>query len=760
MLLERLTQRVKDVLLSIPPASKITAGELLFAIEKSQGMGSFLLQTITDVDVEKTAKVSVKALIKEAYYQSLKFEHTYVGTEHLLLAVVKLTSSKDLDRIKNEILKLNLFPTAMKNVDKNKKTPLLDMFSENLNQKLFKEYNKPLLMRSEYNSLVSVLLQKNNNNILLVGDKGVGKSDLIQLLAKNINSLEVPPQLVGYQIYEFDLMAFMTNIFNKGGMDYGLGSLVDELKSLGRVILSIKNFQNLFVATNAGFAVPMFYSMFKSSLDSAGIKMVATLNPNLYEKIIGENEQIVENFSVIDVQELEEEQIIKILELNAEYLGQYHNISISADVVKHIYRKAKEELKDVKFPQKGLDLLDQACSKLLLKKSKIPESYRVLMDKTFLLAQNLDKNLENGDYANALKTRVKMQKLEENMITTEEKIFFQPKLKLTIAEVDEALSEFGTEKRLEKRVKSKENLNTLAERMKKKIIGQDTAVDTVAKALIRSKLGLRSKKRPLGNFLFLGPTGVGKTELAKVLAETAFGEDSLIRLDMSDFAEKHNVSRLVGAPPGYIGYGEGGELTQKIELHPDSVVLFDEIEKAHPDVLNILLQIMEEGELSDAKGNTFDFSRAVIILTSNLGTEILHNTEIGFDDKKLSDTSVEGRLKFNLKKILKAELLNRFDEVIVFKRLSSDDQLKILDLLIEEVADNLLDQNIALITANKAKQHLLKIGYSQEYGARSLRRTIEKDMLDKIAEILLVTKKRPLKLNVTSRDETIVVVSN
>ena len=266
----------------------------------------------------------------------------------------------------------------------------------------------------------------------------------------------------------------------------------------------------------------------------------------------------------------------------------------------------------------------------------------------------------------------------------------------------------------------------------------------------------------MGNFLFLGPTGVGKTELAKVLAEKAFSKPDwlgIIRLDMSDFSEKHNVARLIGAPPGYVGYGEGGELTSKIDNHPSSVVLFDEIEKAHPDVLNILLQIMDEGELSDARGNTFDFSKAVVILTSNLGTEILHNKGIGFEEKEVSDKKIEGRLKENLKKILKPELLNRFDEIIVFKRLTKKDQMNILNLLLLEVIETLNSQNVSLKVKLPVKKHLLQKGYSREYGARALRRTIEKELLDKVAQVLLEKEKRPLKLIVEMKNDQIAVRS-
>jgi ATP-dependent Clp protease ATP-binding subunit ClpA len=330
-------------------------------------------------------------------------------------------------------------------------------------------------------------------------------------------------------------------------------------------------------------------------------------------------------------------------------------------------------------------------------------------------------------------------------------------LKLSITDVNEALDDMGINVKEAMNVKNRDALTNLSSRVKKRIIGQDHAVDTVVKSLVRSKLGLRSKKRPMGNFLFLGPTGVGKTELAKVLSEEAFGSrgGSLIRLDMSDFAEKHNVSRLVGAPPGYVGYGEGGELTQKIELHPDSVVLFDEIEKAHPDVLNILLQIMEEGELSDAKGNIFDFSRAVIILTSNLGTNLIQDIGIGFDESKIEDSKVEERLKANLKKVIKPELLNRFDEVIVFRKLTLDDQLKILNLLISDIDVTLKRQDVYVKMPLEARKLLLKKGFSDEYGARALRRVLERELLDKIAEILLQTKTRPLNIQAVATGETL-----
>ena len=739
----------------LPQKESIPSVEIFDALVESSGVGSVLYQSIPQMKIDKSVRVDVSALVKEAFYQSIKLEHSYVGTEHLLLALLKLVNSPHFDLVRNELVKMNTFPNAVKLLEKSRKTPITDTFGENINRRLIKELSKPLLEREEYKSLISVLLQKNNSNALLVGDKGVGKKTLVELLAQSINYLDVPPALVGYQVIEFDLLSFMTNAFNKNSMELVLAGLVQEVKDMGRVILYLKNFQNMFLASSMGLTVPMFYSMFKANLESADVKIVASMNSSLYEKLVLENEHIIEGFTVIEVVEPSESLVKNILKLNASYLGEFHRVEIGHEVLDFVYKKAKDEIKDIKFPQKALDLLDQACSRLILKKRVVPESYKDLVDKTFFTAQALDKSIESGDYKQAIKSRKKLVRMEDALVEEEKEIFSDSKVKLTTKEVEEALLDYGLSSDQDNALtNSFTNISGIAKRIKKRIIGQDEAVDAVVRSLIRARLGLRSKKRPVGNFLFLGPTGVGKTELAKVLSEYAFmhKNNSLIRLDMSDFSEKHTVARLVGAPPGYVGYGEGGELTSKIDLQPESVVLFDEIEKAHPDVLNILLQIMEEGELRDAKGNTFDFSKAIIILTSNLGTEFMHAKGIGFDEKLIDDSNIEERLKSNLKKILKPELLNRFDEVIVFKSLKEEDQLRVLDVLIWEVAENLENQDVSLSVNKTVKKFLLKKGYSREYGARSLRRTVEKDLLDKIAEVLLEHKTRPLTLKPEVKD--------
>ncbi|HDQ88530.1 MAG TPA: ATP-dependent Clp protease ATP-binding subunit, partial [candidate division WWE3 bacterium] len=543
---------------------------------------------------------------------------------------------------------------------------------------------------------------------------------------------------------------------NKGNIEQAISSFFGEVLKLNRVIIYLKNFESLFFATGTGIAVPLIYNSFKSQLEDSGIRYLATCSDEMYSRLDSDNPQSVEGFTVINVDEPSEEVTRKILETNSQYLKMFQRVHFTPSVLDYVYKRAKEEMPEGKFPQKGIDLMDQAGAKVLLKKATVPAEYKDLLEKSIALTQGLEERIEIREYEDAIKIRSMIAGVEAKMFVNEKEMFGGKIYKVTKKEVDSALEDYGVDVKGENE-QDLTSLSNLEDRLSKRIIGQSEAVSLVSKALLRAKLGLRSKKRPLGNFLFLGPTGVGKTELAKALSLEFFGEDRLIRLDMSDFGEKHTVARLVGAPPGYVGYGEGGELTLKIEKNPSSLVLFDEIEKAHPDVLNILLQIMEEGELVDAKGTTYDFSFAVVILTSNLGTEIVHRPGIGFEAKIINEDSLEKRLRSNLKKILKPELLNRLDEVVVFKQLTKEDQHKILDLLLEEIRQNLLKQKITIRISEKVKQHLLDKGYSDEYGARALRRTVEREFLDKIAEVLLQNKKRPLKLVVSLKKGSIFV---
>ncbi len=758
MPLHRLTKRAKYVITQLSDEKVVKSAEIVTLLTKSAGLAGLLLKNFPKAKINKRVAIDVNQLVTEAYYQSSKLEHPYVGTEHLLLSLLKITKSPDYEKVKENLLSTNLFPKALKVLNPAKKDNLLiDAYGVDLSRNLYKLYKEPLVERKELEQLVSVFLKKENSNALIVGDMGVGKNSLINLLVRDIASLDVPPHLAGYRVIEFDLMNYISSLASKGNIDFTLMQLHEELQSLNRVILSIKNFESLFIPTGSGVGIPAIFPALRDTLESSGVNFIATISSSVYDRITADNDHIFQNFTIIEVPEPGEQKTLEILHTKASALEEFHNIKMEPGVIDYVYDSSLEHIHHIKFPQKGINLLDAACARVLVKKSKVPEGYKNLVDKTMMLFEAMDKSLDKGNYEEAAVHQDKIREYEKKLTSYEDKMVTSSPVVLTKQDIDDTLREMNMTKSQDEEVDT-QLLSDLSQRIKKEIIGQDEAVDSVARALIRSKLGLRPKKRPIGSFLFLGPTGVGKTELAKVLSQHAFGGvgfNHLIRLDMSDFSEKHTVARLVGAPPGYVGYNEGGELTQKIELQPNSVVLFDEIEKAHPDVLNILLQIMEEGELSDAKGHVFDFSRAVIILTSNLGTEILHNQEIGFTESiaTAEEETIAKNLKQNLKKILKPELINRFDEVIVFKRLTKQDQMRVLDLLLKEVDKNLKEQQISLRLNKSAKDHLLKLGYSKEYGARSLRRVVERNLLDEVAKVLLQNSVRPLKLSAVAKND-------
>ncbi|MDC0449011.1 AAA family ATPase [bacterium] len=751
MVANQLTNRARTVILGFPKNRKrVSIIRVLTSIKDAGGMGGHLLHQVSRVSPAKTKTIDIQKMVKEAYYQALKFDHSYVGTEHLLLALLKLGRSPDLHRFRLELIKYNIFPSGVGLTSLEKKGAPISSFARSLSQLALHRLSETIVERKECDAVISALLLKNGSNILIVGDKGVGKDTLVHLLARKVVSLEVPPVLLGTQVIEFDILGFMSILMNKGNLEFSMQAFVDELKSMGRVVLYIKNFQQLFFSSTLGLTAPVFYSTFKSKLESAGIPMVAAMSTSLFDKISTENSHIIDNFSIVEMFEPDEEETLKILLASSIELENHHNIRVPDSVVGYAYTLAKDWETDICFPQRGIDLLDSACTIMIQKRTKAPRAYKNKVEASIDLLSSLDSNVADNKYKDALKVRKKLQKLEEVLFEHEKKMFSTRTLTLTENAVTKAFNALKRE--LDsgggERMRTSQ-LSHLAKRIKRKVIGQDEAVETVVKSLIRAKLGLRSGNRPLGNFLFLGPTGVGKTELAKVLASEFFGDKSLIRLDMSDFSEKHTVARLVGAPPGYVGYGEGGELTVKIENNPHSVVLFDEIEKAHADVLNILLQITEEGELVDAKGTTFDFSKAVIILTSNLGTDILHKNGIGFSDSDLSDKKITGRLRHNLKKILRPELLNRFDEAVIFKSLKRKDQIGVLNLLLKESLKALRLQDVELKVPQGVKSYLLKQGYTPEYGARSLRRIMERELLDVVAGVLLKNSERPLNLVVS-----------
>ncbi len=753
-ILDKLTEKAKDVLLELSKNNSSTkdAKSILEVINNSAGIAKALLQSMPKFKVRNETSIDLNTLVQEAFYESYKQKSTYVGTEHLLLALLKLSSSVDLNPVVKEINKLNSLPNFVKTVESQKRTPILDAFAVNLN-KITPLKSEKIIYREEVEVLVSILLQKDNYSSLIVGDLGVGKRSLVDLFVKKLTDNEVPSLLLDTVIFEFDIIAFISNFSNKEGLEYGISALTEELESFEKVILYFKNFQSIFIPTQGGLTVPLAFTMIHDQLKEYGIKLIGLMNSNIYEKVVAENEHVLDGFSVMTIDEPDEDVTKKIIKEKLIELTSYHNIKASSEVYEYVLEKTKE-LKSDKYPKKVVDVLDSSFTKILLKNSKVPAIYKNLIKQKNLINEDFNNLISESKFNEAIKVKKKLDRLSVKLGNLYRENNSSKNLILTTDEIDDVLEDMGNIK-IGSRNQDFKFLSDLSEKLKKIIIGQNDSVETVVKSLIKARLGLRVSKRPLGSFLFLGPTGVGKTEFAKSLADNFYGANSLIRLDMSDFSEKHNVARLVGAPPGYIGFGDGGELTDKIDRNPSSVVLFDEIEKAHPDVLNILLQIMEEGELSDAKGQTFDFSKSVIILTSNIGTEFFHSKQIGLTKDELSKEISNTKLLENLKRVLRPELINRFDEVVTFNQLEKSDIEKILDIRLKELLGILKKQKIDLIISKQVYELLILKGYAKEYGARALRRIVEKELVNNIAEILLTQTSRPLSLKAVERDGSI-----
>lgn len=757
MVLGRLTKKAKLVIATLSRSSKgntAKVGKILSAIVQTSGMGNSIVSDLTKLNLDTNKSIDINSLVEIAYGHSIKLKHAYVGTEHLLLALLQIFSPKDFEKANISLLNRMSFPHGVGNSLESRKSPILDAFGINLNQKIAFENKEIPVDRTELMEVIGVLLQRSNSNALIVGEPGVGKRTLVSLLAHKINNLEIPPSLIGYQVIEFDFMAFMASIASKETLEIGLSALVDELSIIDKTILYIKNFQNMFISTANGIAIPYAFSMLKAQLIDTPVKMVSTMNESLYEKVTSEHDTLLEDFSIVNIGEPDENTLLHILSAKAYELEKFHNIKITKTTLKHIKNNAAKFLDDSFFPYKAIELLEQAATSLVVKNRHIPDKYKELNGQKEFMLNEIQKALADSNFEKVTFIRKELSRIENRLYKLEEKLSSNStKLALSQDDVLAATSILSSKSPIKSDTTFK--VDNLSSELKKMIIGQDKAIEIVSKVLIRAKLGLKSGNKPLGSFLFLGPTGVGKTELAKAISKISFS-NNIVRLDMSEYSEKHNIARMIGSPPGYVGYGESGELTNKIENYPNSVVLFDEIEKAHPDVLNILLQILDEATLTDGKGKSYDFSKAVVILTSNIGSELLNQTQIGLTKEETPEDKTELKLKINLKKILKPELLNRFDEIVVFRKLSRHDNKKILEMLLAEYTKILKKRKIYISIPNNVKEHLLSSGYSEEYGARAIRRTIESLLIDKIADYLVsnpVDTIHNLKISLSEKPE-------
>jgi len=618
---------------------------------------------------------------------------------------------------------------------KNKKKKLLDTYGINLTEKA-KEglLDKVIGREKEIERTIQILNRRTKNNPVLIGEPGVGKTAIAEGLAERIVNKEVPPKLFDHEIYQLDITAVVAGTQFRGQFESRMRGIIDEAKELGNVILVI---DELHMITGAGDAEGAMNAanILKPALSRGDIQVIGAATLKEYRKHIEKDSALERRFQPVMVEEPTEEETIKILEGIKESYEEFHQVEINDEAIRAAVNLSKRYIHDRFLPDKAIDLIDEASSRINLDNKDLVklEILKAQLKSVQLEQENLEVGETIEDYQKVSDLKTKECALISDIEKLENKI---EKSIVTIEDIARVIELWTgvpatkiTQTESEKLLKLEENLHN-------RVIGQNNAVEAVANAIRRSRAGLRNRKRP-PSFIFVGPTGVGKTELAKTLAEELFSsEDAIIRLDMSEFMEKHAVSKLIGAPPGYVGYDEAGQLTEKVRRHPYSIILLDEIEKAHADVFNILLQILDEGRLTDSQGKLVSFENTIIILTSNAGTGASHS--LGFNQ---TAKEKDARIVEALKEYFRPEFLNRIDEIIVFHELTEEEIFEIVDLMIKEVNVELKKFNSKIELTAKAKKQLSKVGYDVKYGARQLRREIQKNIENSIAELILKNEK-------------------
>ena len=613
----------------------------------------------------------------------------------------------------------------------NKKKKFLDTYGTNLTLKAKNNQIDMVIGRDkEIQRVIQILNRRTKNNPCLIGEPGVGKTAIAQGLAIKIANNNVPAKLLNKEVYLLDMTAVIAGTQFRGQFESRMKGIIDECKECGNIILVIDEIHNIIGAGDGEHSMNAA-NILKPSLSNGEIQLIGTTTLKEYRKYIEKDSALERRFQQVLVEEPNIDDSIKILEGIKKYYEEYHKVKISNDVIKQVVIMSEKYIHDRFLPDKAIDILDEACSRINLENKEL---YKLEMLKQELAQVQAQKeDAANADSTEDYQKAADLKTQECRFIEEIDKLNSTIKLKnLTvqdIAQVIENWTKIPVKKITEAETQKLLNLET---NLHKRIIGQDKAVSAVSRAIRRNRAGLQSTKRP-PSFIFVGPTGVGKTELAKSLAYEIFGsEDSIIRIDMSEYMESHSTSKLIGAPPGYVGYDDAGQLTEKVKRKPYSIILLDEIEKAHPDVFNILLQVLDDGKLTDSQGNTVSFQNTVIIMTSNAGSN-LNNNSIGFA-KQSVDTS---KIEENLKQYFRPEFLNRIDEIVVFNPLSKPELLQIVDLMLKDTKRALSDKNISLDVSDEAKDYLLEKGTNLKFGARPLRRAIQRYVEDEISEMIL-----------------------
>ena len=713
-------------------------------------------------DLELTA--SAKKVIEYALEEGRKLNHHYVGTEHLLLGLVRRGEgvaagvfeilNVSMEQVRTAVLReLRQGPTSgleRPSAPKQSKTPYLDALSTDLTEMAEAGKLDPIIGRQkEIERVIQILSRRTKNNPALIGEPGVGKTAIAEGLAQRIVMGDVPDSIKGKRVVTLDMGALVAGTKYRGQFEERLKRVIDEIKE-ARCILFIDEFHTLIGAGGAEGTLDAA-NILKPALGRGELQTIGATTLDEYRKYIERDPALERRFQPVMVDEPTIEDTIEILRGIKSRYEDFHQLQISDEAIKSAAHLSARYVPDRFLPDKAIDLIDEAASRVRMYRSATPPSLRDAMRGLEAIRKEHDAAIADGQYdlARDLKEREermleRIRKIEAEELKSDGSRYDRPYV--TEEDIADVVSMWTGVPVMQMAETESQRLLRMEEELSKHIIGQQEAIDAISKAVRRARAGLKDPRRPIGSFVFLGPTGVGKTELTKALARFMFGsEDALVQLDMSEFMERHTVSRLVGAPPGYVGYEEAGQLTEAIRRRPYSIVVFDEIEKAHPEAHNMLLQIMEEGHLSDAKGHKVDFRNTIIIMTSNVGADMIkRQTSIGFNlkrdeqlEEKLAYDEMRKKLMDALRRVFRPEFINRVDSVIVFRSLGKEDIKKIVDIELNKVAQRLEEHNITLNATPAARDLLAELGYDPDMGARPLRRVIQQKVEDVLSDAVL-----------------------
>jgi ATP-dependent Clp protease ATP-binding subunit ClpC len=793
----RYTERARNVLAAAQEQARLRGAEAMdtehillgllqaegsIAVEVLRAMGIDPRAIVEEIDknVERKPPIAgiegvtpgAKRVIQLLQDESRDLGHTWIGTEHILLALIRegeglaaqilIGFGADLAKAREEVVKRvggDLSAKAAEDTTTGpapgtppgkragaKRTPTLETYGRDLTQLAAAGHLDPVIGREkEIERVIQILSRRTKNNPVLIGEPGVGKTAVAEGLAEAIVSNRVPEMLRGKRVIALDLGSLVAGTKYRGEFEERLKKVLDEIKRSGDIILFIDEMHNIIGAGAAEGAIDAS-SILKPLLARGELQCIGATTLDEYRKHVEKDAALERRFQPVMVSEPSVDETIAILKGLRDRYEAHHKVKYTDEALETAARLSDRYVSDRFLPDKAIDLIDEAGSRVRMKASEAPDELRALDEKIAELAQEKEAAVARQEFEKAAEFRDKEQELRK--LREKKKKDWQikdipVKSQVTADDIANIVSDWTGIPVKKLAAEESERLLHLEDELHRRVIGQDEAVAAVARAVRRSRAGLKDPKRPIGSFIFLGPTGVGKTELARTLAEALFGdEDAMIRLDMSEYQERHTVSRLVGAPPGYVGYDEGGQLTEAVRRKPYSVVLLDEIEKAHPDVFNVLLQVLEDGRLTEAQGRTVDFRNTVIIMTSNAGAEVIHGKAVlGFTaekDTEKAHVEMKDRVMDAVKRVFRPEFINRIDEIIVFHSLTTEHLKSIVDLQLKEVASRLWETTgIGVEIAEAAKEKLIAEGTDSAYGARPLRRAIQRLVEDPLSDLVL-----------------------